>query len=162
MTPTPFGRLQSTDPAVNRIIQDLYDKLAQVQSALALPVIKATTTTPTIQDDAKGWTLLANSDLQNGWTNKLGVDYQSSYRRVGNWAVLRGTLTGGTITEATVIFAVPVELRPKLRLTTTVLGSTGAAGFVAGLVVNANGKVTISNVSNNTTLHLDCVYYLGD
>ena len=30
----PFTRLTHPDPATNRIVQDLYDKLAQIQSQL--------------------------------------------------------------------------------------------------------------------------------
>ena len=32
--PAPFTRLTAPDPATNRVIQDLYDKLSRAQSAI--------------------------------------------------------------------------------------------------------------------------------
>lgn len=32
---TPFSRLQLPDPQINRVVQDLYDKLAQAQSQIS-------------------------------------------------------------------------------------------------------------------------------
>lgn len=33
-SPTPFSRLQSTDPDTNRIVQDIYDKINQISLSI--------------------------------------------------------------------------------------------------------------------------------
>lgn len=92
-----------------------------------------------------GWTTIP---LTGGWSNFSGRQV-ASYRKVGDQVEMRGTLTGGTITDGTILCTLPANFRPPAHDNYPCASSGGPDGGGAYLYVTSTGQVQLWQASNN-------------
>lgn len=95
--------------------------------------------------------------LQNGWANAGSTHANAGYRKTPWGEVqLRGTISGGTMTNGTPVLNLPAGYRPA---NTRTFPGVFAAGSACRITVNTDGDVTIASVTNNATLSLESVRF---
>lgn len=180
--PLSFSRYQVPDPVVNRVLQDMYDKLAQVSAALsALQQKSGTPGSPTpvpIMTTGQNQTpWLSNIDSQgfhitppdwtddapkNGWSN-----YGSPYPNAGSSVdatqevSLRGAIVGGTATDGTTLITIPVAHRPQHDQVVDINIFNGTTNLFAVVRIQAaTGNVDLFGGPTATIVHLECSFKL--
>jgi hypothetical protein len=95
--------------------------------------------------------------LVNTWSN-IGLGSEVAGYRKLYWGEvqLKGVLAGGTATNGTVIFTLPVGYRPPLIKHFVALQGGNAACRV---IVGADGEVSIWGVTNNALLSLEGIRF---
>jgi hypothetical protein len=100
-----------------------------------------------------GWGAFNAVAFQNGWSNLGGNWTQAQYMMDCEGRVeLRGVILGGTKTDGTVIFTLPIPFRPaKDEILPIAMVSPGAGPNVNVRVFSATGQVQIFGMAASTT-----------
>lgn len=98
---------------------------------------------------ATEWTDVTYS---NGWTDAGAAYYGVQYRLVGDDLYLRGRCTGGTTTQLTTVFDVPLLVDPAKTVTFTAASNSRAV--VMDMVTNGNCRI-IDPAGSDTWLSFD-------
>lgn len=112
---------------------------------------------------------VGNPAFQNGWGNATiiggGQDETAAFRKdfLGN-LYLKGAIIGGTLTDGTILFTLPVNYRTKRRAVINVYANTnGPSTYFCTLAFESSGNVRIYGligVSNDVQLH--CQIHLNN
>lgn len=91
--------------------------------------------------------------LLNGWSNTGGANNVAQYIiDAGGFVHIRGQITGGTTTDGTIIFTLPIGYRPPATVGMPCGAGTTTATF--GLLsIDASGNVKIFSVTGNLNLN---------
>lgn len=102
-----------------------------------------------------GWT---TATLQNSWV-AYGAPYATpQYRLLNGWVGVEGGIKSGTVTAGTLLFTLPVGMRPLNSLVFPVLsGSTSAY-----VVVASNGNVSALTTLTSSSVLLDPIRFIAE
>ncbi|KOS04162.1 hypothetical protein [Paenibacillus polymyxa] len=106
-----------------------------------------------------GWAAVT---FANSWTSYTGrtVGY---IKKTDGIVHIRGSITGGTVTNGTTIFTLPAGFRPTQNMSFVVAFSKGDGTYGTGAVVVAvNGTVYVDGITNNTLIPLDSIIFPTD
>jgi hypothetical protein len=103
-----------------------------------------------------GWT---NATLSASWVTIGGSYSTPGYRKVGSSVYLRGTLSGGLITDGTVILTLPVGYRPTASERFSMSSSTSGA---MRALIGSDGTVSIYGVTSGATIGLSGIRFFVD
>lgn len=131
-----FSRLQVSDPDINRAINDLYDKLAQVQLALSKqsqPVGTPSTTTPATTSSDKPIVLFAQSNSNYLLTNtptalpgtQIAIPTSGIYLITGNFSYQEAGAGDVGVLVAGYLFALGMTNSIAVQETMGVLAAAG-------------------------------------
>lgn len=98
--------------------------------------------------------------LLNGWTNRGSGFPAAAYRTPGyplNSVDIIGQIIPGTKTDGTVLFTLPVGLRPANEVAGLSIFAQPGPGGAANLQVQPDGDCVIINVTGTATLVQICV-----
>jgi hypothetical protein len=122
------------------------------------PVAEAVTALQTSQQ-AGPWTTFT---LLNGWTNRGSGFPAAAYRNPGvplNSVEIIGQIIPGTKTDGTVLFTLPVGLRPTNEVAGLSIFAQPGPGGAANLQIQPDGDCVIINVTGTATLVQICVLF---
>lgn len=97
-----------------------------------------------------GWRALT---LLNSWTGS------ASYRVFDGAVYFRGTITPGTLTDATAIFTMPSEARPDADISLPALAPAATSPAARASIAAATGSTTITDMASATSMILDGMSY---
>jgi len=99
--------------------------------------------------------------FQNGWANAGGIRTDASYMKDRQGFIhLKGEVSGGTITDGTVIFQLPFGYRPNETFENPIVYDDGTGSRVIGsLQIDSVGDCRIYTVSSNTRLSLGMIIF---
>ena len=107
---------------------------------------------PNIADS--GWQTLTP---QNSWGNLAGYATLAC-RKVGSLVTVRGVLSGGTITDGTLICTLPAGYRPPATL---VIGAaSNSTDPTARFGIATNGQITIQKITSASFLSMSMSFYV--
>lgn len=95
--------------------------------------------------------------LQNGWNNTGVADNIAGYMadELG-YINLRGSVFGGAITEDTVLFTLPADMRPSKWTRLPIINTDGGTGTkLAFITIHPNGNVLLKKLQWNNFVYLD-------
>jgi hypothetical protein len=96
--------------------------------------------------------------LSGGWSNVGGGFPNLQYRRDKQGRVqVRGSITGGTATDGTVIATLPSGFRPATGTGTHLIPVSGNAG-VGSILIGTSGAMSLLGLSSSSFLHLNAEF----
>lgn len=99
------------------------------------------------KDASIAWTAVPT--LQNSWANVSGFRAAQYSRDPFGVVRLRGQIDTGTKTAGTLLFTLPVGVRPSAKETFPIFSDV-ASGVVTSLIVDTDGTVKIGTVTVTT------------
>ncbi len=108
----------------------------------------------TDSNQSSGWGAWSNqsiydtpANLLNNWTNYGGNESVASYSLVNGIVYIKGVVKGGA--ASTVLFTLPVGMRPLTRLSKGTVCDNGSGAAVARIIIEPNGEVKSLNAASN-------------
>lgn len=98
-----------------------------------------------------------NFTMQNSWTRlSLNNEQPQFWKDRNGWVHIKGEITGGTITNGTVITTLPAGYRPRY-IWPIITGHNGTANSM--LLVNPAGNITCLGLAGNTRISMAGEFY---
>lgn len=152
-----FSRLNVPDPATQAALQDVYNKLAQVQSQIPTPATPPTS----VPAPVVTWTGIV---LGVGWLGTGHNNFVASYSNPSQWGLvqLKGGIKKTSFTSGDRVGTIGTGSLPTRSAVISLTVKASSSYFVGWLTVASSGLVTLTGAwapSSSVELYLDGLSY---